>query len=155
MDRMPLNSCNTIYSTNLSADRLLSLLGGRVRLAILRTLAKGPSHVGGIADSVDASIGLVSHNLRQLRDAGLVNRTIRARERIYTLAAAVSMGAHGALKLKIGTAEGGSIEVSLPLSEIPALEAGNKQTASPSQQSAFQPRTETRFQQPLATRIPA
>ena len=104
----------------LPAERLLSLLGGRVRLAILRTLAAGPSHVGGIAESVHASIGLVSHNLRQLRDAGLVERTAKARERIYTLASGLTASPGGTLKLQLPTREGGLISVQLPPVE-PAL----------------------------------
>ena len=112
MDRTPLHATCT---SPLPADRLLSLLGGRIRLAILRTLAQGPSHVGGISRRVGASIGLVSHNLRQLRDAGLVTRHARARERIYDLCPATAVRSPDATTLKLVSREGARIEVCLPV----------------------------------------
>jgi len=116
MDRMPLNAhtTSTLDATAIPANALLSLLGGRVRLAILRMLAKGPSHVSGIAAEVEASIGLVSHNLRHLRNAGLVTRVTKARERIYSLAQPCQLGANGDLSLHLRTAEGGHVSVHLP-----------------------------------------
>ncbi len=116
MDRSPLtHTFQTPKATNLTADRLLSLLGGRLRLAILGCLAKGPSHVGGIARSVNASIGLVSHNLRQLRDAGLVTRQINARERIYDLAPQAATRLTNGTLIRLISTEGAQIDVRLPL----------------------------------------
>jgi len=113
---MPLNAHtpSTLDATAIPANALLSLLGGRVRLAILRMLAKGPCHVSGIAAEVEASIGLVSHNLRHLRNVGLVTRVTKARERIYSLAQPCQMGANGDLSLHLMTAEGGHVSVHLP-----------------------------------------
>ena len=107
-------------ASTIEADRLLSLLGGRLRLAILRTLSEGPSHVGGIAERVNASIGLVSHNLRQLRDAGLVTRQAKARERIYDLSPEAASRLTTGTLIRLISAEGARIEVKLPLAQ-PAL----------------------------------
>ena len=116
MDHSPLtHPRNTPKTSSLTADRLLSLLGGRLRLAILRCLSDGPSHVGGIAQSVNASIGLVSHNLRQLRDAGLVTRQINARERIYDLAPDAATRLTNGTLIRLASVEGARIEVRLPL----------------------------------------
>jgi DNA-binding transcriptional ArsR family regulator len=116
MHSTPLNNpINAPKTSTLSADRLLSLLGGRLRLAILRHLSEGPSHVGGIAKSVHASIGLVSHNLRQLRDAGLVTRQINARERIYDLAPDAATRLTTGTLIRLASVEGARIDVRLPL----------------------------------------
>jgi DNA-binding transcriptional ArsR family regulator len=131
MDRTPLHST---APSSLPADRLLSLLGGRIRLAILRTLAQGPSNVGGISRRVGASIGLVSHNLRQLRDAGLVTRYARARERIYDLSPLTAVRSPDATILRLTSREGASIEVRLPVQHAAVV-----QTNSPLAQRVLEP----------------
>jgi len=116
MDRTPLtHPVNTPKASSLTADRLLSLLGGRLRLAILRHLSDGPSHVGGIARALNASIGLVSHNLRQLREAGLVTRQVNARERIYDLAPDAATRLTNGTLIRLASLEGARIEIRLPL----------------------------------------
>ncbi|MCH2138720.1 MAG: helix-turn-helix domain-containing protein [Phycisphaerales bacterium] len=92
---------------------MLSLLGGRVRLALLRRLAHGPCTVTALAASIGESVGLVSHNLRQLRDAGLVERTAQSRTRIYRLGTPFDHSVAGELHLRI-PAGAGLIDLQLP-----------------------------------------
>ncbi|MCH2162394.1 MAG: winged helix-turn-helix domain-containing protein [Phycisphaerales bacterium] len=68
-----------------SLDKLLTLLGGTVRLALIRELLMERKSVSSLADAVGQSIGLVSHNLKLLRDQGFVVSTPAARHRYYSL----------------------------------------------------------------------
>ena len=69
----------------LRTDKLLSLLGGNVRFELIRHLAQQPQSVSSLAEKLDQSIGLVSHNLRLLRQHELVDVKPNARQRIYSL----------------------------------------------------------------------
>ena len=80
--------------TPLTMDKLLALLGGTVRLAIIRELLVESRSVSKLADAVDQSIGLVSHNLKLLRDQGLVVSTPSARHRYYSLSPRVQVEHH-------------------------------------------------------------
>jgi len=53
---------------------LFRALGDPTRIAILDQLARGdaPQSVSEVAESVAADLSIVSRNLRQLRDAGLI-----------------------------------------------------------------------------------
>lgn len=55
------------------------------RLRIVRRLAEGPSTVSELIDHVGLSQPLVSHHLRRLRDAGLVETERVGRETVYSL----------------------------------------------------------------------
>tara|TARA_Y100000589_G_scaffold104192_1_gene98514 strand:+ start:33278 stop:33715 length:438 start_codon:yes stop_codon:yes gene_type:complete len=70
-------------------DKLLSLLGGNVRFELIRHLAAGPQSVSSLAEKLDQSIGLVSHNLRLLRQHQLVAVKPNARQRIYSLSPSI------------------------------------------------------------------
>ena len=70
-------------------DKLLSLLGGNVRFELIRHLAAGPQSVSSLAEKLDQSIGLVSHNLRLLRQHELVEVKPNARQRIYSLSPSI------------------------------------------------------------------
>lgn len=70
-------------------DKLLSLLGGNVRFELIRHLAAGPQSVSSLAEQLDQSIGLVSHNLRLLRQHKLVEVKPNARQRIYSLSPSI------------------------------------------------------------------
>ena len=74
-----------------SMDKLLTLLGGTVRLAIIRELLAESTSVSKLADAVDQSIGLVRHNLKLLREQGLVVSTPSARLRYYSLSPRVEV----------------------------------------------------------------
>ena len=53
------------------AERL-KVLADRTRLDVLRRLLTRPHRVGELADDLDVEQSLLSHHLRTLRDAGLV-----------------------------------------------------------------------------------
>lgn len=74
----------------LRVDKLLSLLGGSVRFELVRQLADRPQSVSSLAEHLDQSIGLVSHNLRLLRQHEIVEVTPNARQRIYSLSPKIS-----------------------------------------------------------------
>ena len=95
--------------------RILSLLGGPVRMEIIRYLALGPRSVGTLAEEAGQSIGLVSHNLRLLREAGLVACTPRSRQRIYSLASGIRVRyGQDTLDLSVHVAAEGSLTLSVP-----------------------------------------
>ena len=98
--------------------RILSLLGGPVRMEIIRNLALGPRPVGQLAEETGQSIGLVSHNLRLLREANLVACTPRSRQRIYSLASNVTVNyAQGMMDLRVHVAAEGNLALSIPTPE--------------------------------------
>ena len=74
-----------------SLEKLLTLLGGTVRLALIRELLTERKSVSNLADAVGQSIGLVSHNLKLLRDQGFVVSTPSARHRYYSLSPRVQV----------------------------------------------------------------
>ena len=95
--------------------RILSLLGGPVRMEIIRHLALGPRPVGQLAEETGQSIGLVSHNLRLLREAHLVDCTPRSRQRIYSLASNIRLRyGEQSLDLSVHVAAEGSLTLSIP-----------------------------------------
>ena len=79
------NQPRTSPDDSIRTDKLLSLLGGNVRFELIRHLAAGPQSVSSLAEQLDQSIGLVSHNLRLLRQYKLVEVKPNARQRIYSL----------------------------------------------------------------------
>ena len=83
------NQPRTSPDDSVRTDKLLSLLGGNVRFELIRHLAAGPQSVSSLAEQLDQSIGLVSHNLRLLRQYKLVEVKPNARQRIYSLAPAI------------------------------------------------------------------
>ena len=96
--------------------RTLSLLGGPVRMEIIRHLAAGPRPVGQLAEETGQSIGIVSHNLRLLREADLVSCTPKSRQRIYSLAPGIRVRHQDRmLDLGFSIAEEGHVTLSLPL----------------------------------------
>lgn len=101
--------------TESTLTRILSLLGGPVRMEIIRNLALGPRPVGQLAEETGQSIGLVSHNLRLLREANLVACTPRSRQRIYSLAPNVTVNYdQGMMDLKVHAAAEGNLALSIP-----------------------------------------
>ena len=83
------NQPRTTSDDSIRTDKLLSLLGGNVRFELIRHLAAGPQSVSSLAEQLDQSIGLVSHNLRLLRQHKLVEVKPNARQRIYSLSPAI------------------------------------------------------------------
>lgn len=62
------------------------LLGDPSRLRILICCLQGPISVGDIAERLDLSLSLVSHHLRLLRGARLVNGVRQAKQIFYEIA---------------------------------------------------------------------
>lgn len=62
------------------------LLGDPTRLRVLLACLEGPIAVGDIASRIGASQPLVSHHLRQLREARLVRGERHQRRILYTTA---------------------------------------------------------------------
>lgn len=63
----------------------LQALATPSRLLILATLEEGPRTVGAITEAVDMEQSAVSHQLRHLRDLGLVRSERQGRNIIYSL----------------------------------------------------------------------
>lgn len=70
------------------ADKL-KVLADPTRLAILRALMRGPSHVGELNESIQIDQPLLSHHLRVLREAELVRSERDGKAVLYTLAPGV------------------------------------------------------------------
>ncbi len=70
----------------LEAVELLARMAHPTRLAVLVTLRDGPATVGALADHLEVEQSALSHQLRLLRDSGLVVSEPRGRRRLYRLA---------------------------------------------------------------------
>ena len=68
----------------------LKALAEATRLAVVEMLMSGPRHVGEIGAALQIDQSLLSHHLRVLRDAGLVEATRDGRSVLYGLAPRVS-----------------------------------------------------------------
>jgi len=69
-----------------SCAELLKVLADETRLAVLRQLLDGPRHVGEINEPLGLEQSLLSHHLRVLRDAGLVEAERDGKAVLYSLA---------------------------------------------------------------------
>lgn len=99
-------------SKSLPLDKLMGLLAGDVRRSILLELGNGPAEVTPLAELVDAEISVVSHNLRRLREAGLVNQKRQSRQRIYSLSGKVKRSKRGRkITLTFGAEQGAAVAI--------------------------------------------
>lgn len=73
-------------TTQAGCARLLKALADASRLAIVRQLLDGPKHVGEINAMLGLEQTLLSHHLRVLREAGLVNSRRDGKAVLYSLA---------------------------------------------------------------------
>jgi DNA-binding transcriptional ArsR family regulator len=64
----------------------LKVLADETRLAVLRQLLEGPRHVGEINAQLGVEQSLLSHHLKQLREAGFVTATRDGKAVLYSLA---------------------------------------------------------------------
>jgi DNA-binding transcriptional ArsR family regulator len=77
----------TDAATYSAAISIFAALGDEHRLALVRRLsAHGPTSLSSLCNGVDITRQGVSKHLRVLASAGLVRRTQRGRESIWTLA---------------------------------------------------------------------
>lgn len=70
----------------------LRALADPIRLKVLRLLMDGPRHVGEINADVAVEQSLLSHHLRVLREAGLVDAERDGKAVLYSLSAPVAKG---------------------------------------------------------------
>ncbi|MBI1374669.1 MAG: metalloregulator ArsR/SmtB family transcription factor [Phycisphaera sp.] len=68
----------------------LKVLADDTRLAVLRELMDGPKHVGAINESLNIEQTLLSHHLRVLREAGLVEAERDGKAMLYRIAPGVA-----------------------------------------------------------------
>ncbi|WP_304166223.1 helix-turn-helix transcriptional regulator [Phenylobacterium aquaticum] len=64
---------------------ILDALGDPIRRLIYQRLSRRPSNVTNLAKGVPVSRSAVSHHLRVLRDALLVDVEVEGRHRVYSL----------------------------------------------------------------------
>lgn len=72
-------------ATEVSCAALLKVLADQTRLAVVEQLLDGPKHVGEINDSLGIEQSLLSHHLRVLRQAGLVEAERDGKQVLYRL----------------------------------------------------------------------
>lgn len=82
------------HSSTPCASRL-KVLADETRLAVVRQLIDGPKHVGTINSAIGIDQSLLSHHLRVLRDAGLVEAERDGKAVLYRLAAGVEVSGVG------------------------------------------------------------
>ncbi len=78
-----------------SCADLLKVLADETRLAVVRELIAGPKHVGEINETVQCEKTLLSHHLRVLRKAGIVEAERDGKAMLYRLSPAVEMRKRG------------------------------------------------------------
>ncbi len=106
MDDM--NSNATTPSSNVTLDSVIDVLRNNVRRGLLLTLAKGDKDVSTLANEINAHISVISHNLRALRELGVVEVRRDARRRIYRLSPMVNTTQDGEMMTLSIDADGGS-----------------------------------------------
>lgn len=68
---------------------ILKVLADETRLSVVRLLMDGPHHVGRMAEALGVEQSLLSHHLRVLREADLVEAERDGKAVLYRLAPAV------------------------------------------------------------------
>jgi DNA-binding transcriptional ArsR family regulator len=68
--------------------RMFNVLSSEVRLGVVGVLFEGPKHVGELEARLGVEQSLLSHHLRVLREAGIVQVEVDGRSRLYSLAIA-------------------------------------------------------------------
>ncbi|MFO1040657.1 MAG: metalloregulator ArsR/SmtB family transcription factor [Planctomycetaceae bacterium] len=79
-----------VTETTTCADRL-RVLSDETRLMVVKQLMHGPKHVGEINSVMNVESTLLSHHLKVLRDAGLVQAQRDGKAVLYQLAPGVGI----------------------------------------------------------------
>lgn len=79
--------------------RKLKVLSDETRFAVILQLMKGPAHVSQINEHLRMEQSLLSHHLRILREAGLVDARREGRQVRYSLTDKVQLNGHGEIDL--------------------------------------------------------
>jgi ArsR family transcriptional regulator, nickel/cobalt-responsive transcriptional repressor len=75
--------------------QVLRILGDPTRLDVIRSLLQGPRRVGEINDLLNVEQSLLSHHLRVLREAGLVESRRNGKAVLYRLSPALESRRRG------------------------------------------------------------
>lgn len=96
-------------------DRIIDALRNEIRRTLLVSLVEDDKDVSTLTDEIGVHISVISHNLRTLRELGLVEVRRDSRRRIYRLTSTVRVDLDGdELTLTIPTDGGGRISVTFP-----------------------------------------
>lgn len=102
----------------LSMADLTVVVAGGIRLEILKSLLLASRDVTSLADDLELEVSLVSHNLRILRNNGLVKAQRRKQKRIYHLTDRVRGSRNGEfVHLSICSEQGESVVFQLLTSD--------------------------------------
>jgi len=83
-----------VSETSSCVDRL-KVLADPTRLAVLESLIEGPKRVTEMMAALGVEQSLLSHHLKTLRDAGLVEATRNGKSMLYRIVAGVEGSAQG------------------------------------------------------------
>ena len=72
-------------ATEISCAEMLKVLADETRLAVVRQLMSGSRHVGGINAELQVEPTLLSHHLKVLREAGIVEAERDGKAMLYRL----------------------------------------------------------------------
>lgn len=86
-------------SNEVSCAERLKALADETRLAVVRHLMKGECHVGQIQAALGIEQSLLSHHLRNLRDAGIVESSRDGKAVLYRLSPALEERPDGVVDL--------------------------------------------------------
>jgi DNA-binding transcriptional ArsR family regulator len=81
---------------------ILKVLADDTRLAVVRQLMAGPQQVNEINAILHLEQSLLSHHLRVLRDAGIVNARREGKAVLYCLSEAVTSGKEPGTSINLG-----------------------------------------------------
>ena len=73
----------------------LRAIGDQTRLHVVRLLLEEPRHVGALNDELNIEQSLLSHHLRVLRDAGIVEAERHGRHVVYSVSPEVATRRRG------------------------------------------------------------
>lgn len=79
----------------LSCAVMLKVLADETRLAVVRQLFTSPRHVGELQAALEIEQSLLSHHLRLLREAGIVESERDGKSVLYRLTSSVELRRRG------------------------------------------------------------
>lgn len=82
-------------SAEISCAAMLKALADETRLAVVRQLLQQPCHVGELQAALGIEQSLLSHHLKQLRDAGIVESERDGKAVLYRLTSSVELRRQG------------------------------------------------------------
>lgn len=96
MARIPTEPARSVAASTMSTCSVaLKLLADETRLAVVEQLLAGPRRVHEINSELNIDATLLSHHLRVLREAGLINADREGRTLLYRLSPDVRLAQKG------------------------------------------------------------